>query len=248
MKRSMNKTRFLRLRGASLIGLVVLVIGLVALLVVSPDLVLGQVNAKGGKPNKPPGKPQPPSLYRVSISAIPGKMGIDTGPGGCNEYGYVLADTAYTDLHANGTLIDPDLNTRIPLRMQLSTDVEWTRKYDAGKGLEGSFDSCYGENGYYHGAFFIDFKKIRKKTYISFTWYFDYYTATDPDVREHFALFSENIPFPAWTGENLSREVEGWFDLQYYLNDPDHRPSYVSLTNDEGLTFNLWISIEKTSQ
>jgi len=244
MKRSMNKTKFLRLRGATLIGLVLFVVGLAALLVLSPDIVLGQGKGKGGKPDKPPGKGEP-GLYRVYMSITPGEMGIDTDLG-CNEHGYVLAewDAAHDFLHANGTMIDPDLNIRIPLLMQLSTDVPWTRKYPTED--SGVFNGCYGETGYYHGALFITFNKKRKETYIRFTWYFNYYTATD--VREHFALFSDDIPFPAWTGENLSGPVDGRFDLQYYLNDPDNLPGFVSLTDDVGRTFNFWISIEKVSQ
>jgi len=241
MRKRMNKTKFLRLRGATLIGLVLLVVGLAALLVLSPDIVLGQASSSKGKP---PAKPVPkPALYRVYFSTT-GPMGIDTGLG-CNEHGYVLAewDDAHNFLHANGTMIDPE---RIPLLMQLSTDVSWKRKYDAGQGTDDVFDGCYGETGYYNGALFITFNKKRKETYIRFTWYFDYYTAEN--VREHFALFSEDIPFPAWTGRNISGDVEGWFDLQYYLNDSDNLPSYKSLTDDVGRTFNFWISIEKISQ
>ena len=247
MRKRMNKTKFLRLRGATLIGLVLLVVGLAALLVLSPDIVLGQASSSKGKP---PAKPKPePALYRIYLSTTPQAMGIDTGiDPSCNIYGYVLAewDAAHNFLHANGTMIDHE---RIPLLMQLLTNVGWTREYNAGKGLYGIFNGCYGESygeTGYNGALFITFNKKRKETYIRFTWYFDYYTA--PDVREHFALFSDDIPFPAWTGDDIvSEPVTGRFDLQYYLNDPDNLPSYKSLTDDVGRTFNFWISIEKIS-
>jgi len=254
MKRSMNKTKFLRLRRATLIGLGLLVVGLTALLVLSPDIVMGQAQGKGGKPDKPPSKPQPTGLYRVFMSTTSaGPMGIDTGLG-CSPYIYVLAewDNAHNMLHANGTMIDPEINARIPLLMQLWTDVSWERKYtaDPAKGLSGDFIGCYGEtvgeNGY-NGALFITFKKIRKKTYISFTWYFDYYTATD--VREHFALFSDDIPFPAWTGNDIiSEQVKGRFDFHYYLNDPDNYIGYESITGGVGRDFDFYINIEKISQ
>jgi hypothetical protein len=242
----MNKTKLMRLRGAPLIWLVLLVSGLAAILVLSPEIVLGQ--GKGGKPDKPPGKGKSKSgLYRVFMSTTAGPMGIDTDLG-CNEHGYVLAewDDGHNYLRANGTMIDPELDVRIPLLMQLLTDVEWTRKYSAGKGLSGIFDGCYGETGYYHGALFITFKKKRKKTYISFNWHFDYNTA--PDVREHFSLFSDDIPFPAWTGEHLSGPVTGRFDLHYYLNDPDSFISYESITDGLGRDFDFYINIEKIPQ
>lgn len=247
MKRSMNKTKFSKLRQVTLIGLALLVAGLAVLLVLSPDVVMADKPDKPGKPDKPPGKGEP-GLYRVYMSTYDQAMGINTDMG-CNPCGYVLAewDDAHNFLHANGTMIDPDFDERIPLLMQLLTDVEWTREYPAKD--SGVFDGCYGEtvgeHGY-HGALFITFSKKRKETYIRFTWYFGYYTATD--VREHFALFSDDIPFQKWTGENLSGEVNGRFDLQYYLNDPDNLPSYTSLTDDVGRTFNFWISIEKISQ
>ena len=245
MRKRVKRKKLFNLKGATLIGLVLLIAGLAALLVLGPDLVLGQVSAKPGKPDKPP-RNREPAFYRISIIPQDGGDNIATG---CNEFGYVLAEggSILSDLHANGTLIDPETNERIPLFMQLLTYVVWTRLYDAGKGLDGFFNGCFGEtsgeNGY-HGALFINFNKKRKVTYISFTWYFDYYTASD--VREHFALFSEDIPFPAWTGEDIiSETVQGSFDLQYYLNDPNHRPSYESLTGGEGCDFNFKITIKK---
>lgn len=242
----MNKTKFLSAKGVTLIGLGLLIVGLAALLVFGPDLVLGQVSSSKGKPPAPPPKP---ALYRVYFSTTPPAMGIDTAiDASCNVYGYVLAewDAAHNFLHANGTFIDPSNNARIPLLMRLLTDVGWERKYDAGKGTLGTFDGCYGETDYYDGALFIWFGKIKRQSTIRFTWYFDYYTA--PDVREHFAFFSEEIPFQAWTGGDISRQVVGWFDLQYYLNDPDNPPSYVSLTNGEGRDFNIYLNIMKVTQ
>jgi len=242
----MNKAKFLSSKGVSLIGVGLLIVGLAVLLVLSPDIVLGQGKDKGGKPEKP-GKPQPPALYRVYFSTTPPDMGIDTVTyPGCNGYSYVLAewDAAHNNLHANGTLVDPVDNQTIPLSMRLLTDVGWTRNYPTED--SGTFDGCYGETDYYNGALFITFTKIKRKPIVRFTWYFDYYT--DTYVREHFALFSEDIPFQAWTGRDISGDVQGWFDLQYYLNDPDNSPSYKSLTDDVGRTFNFWISIEKISQ
>jgi len=250
MRKRMNKTKFLSLRGATLIGLGLLVVGLTALLVLSPDFVLGQEKGKGGKPNKPPGKGKP-GLYRVYLypHGTVDTIATDTS---CNGHGYVLADwdDAHNFLRANGTMID---GVRIPLFMQLFTKVEWTRKYPEGyppEELQGVFDGCYGEtdgdNGY-HGALFITLGKKKRQSIIRFTWYFDYYTA--PDVREHFALFSEDIPFQKWTGEDITKkQVEGWFDLQYYLNDPDNRPSYESFTGGVGRTFNFLLTIEKITQ
>jgi hypothetical protein len=252
MKRRMNKTKFLSLRGARLIGLVLLIAGLAALLVLSPDIVLGQGKGKGGKPDKPSGKGEP-GLYRVSMSIL-GEWGLDTvNYPACNREGYVLAewDDAHNYLHANGTMINPDPNVqiRIPLLMQLLTDVPWGREYvaDPVKGLSGIFYGCYGETGYYNGALFITFKKKRKKTYISFTWHFDYHTAAD--VREHFSLFSNDIPFPPWTGEDIIFErVNGRFDLHYYLNDPDSYIGYESITDGLGRDFDFYITIEKIPQ
>lgn len=250
MRERVKRKKLFNLKGATLIGLVFLIAGLAALLVLGPDDVLGQVSARHGKPNKPPPSREP-AFYRISIIPQDGGDNIATTTY-CNGYGYVLAEGGSTlsDLHANGTLIDPEEGIRIPLIMQLLTGVEWTRKYSiAGKELQGIFNGCFGEtsgdNGY-HGALFINFNKKRKQTYISFTWYFDYYTASD--VREHFALFSEDILFPAWTGEDISETVQGSFDLQYYLNDPNHRPSYESLTGGEGRDFNFIITIKKIIQ
>jgi len=69
-----------------------------------------------------------------------------------------------------------------------------------------------------------------------------------PDVREHFSLFSDDIPFPAWTGRNISGDVKGWFDLHYYLNDPEEFISYEFITGGLGLDFDFYITIEKVSQ
>jgi hypothetical protein len=246
MMKSIKKKGLFRPKGANLLGLGLIIVGLAALFVFGPDLVLGQASSSKGKP---PSKPQPqPALYRVYFSTT-GLIGIDTvSYPSCNEYGYVLAEwgAAHNFLHANGTFVDPANNQRIPLKMSLLTDVPWQRNYDAGKGLDGTFHGCYGETASYDGALFITFTKVKRQPIIRFTWYFDYYTAEN--VREHFCLFSEDIPFQAWTGENIEKQVEGWFDLQYYLNDPDHSPSYVSLTGGEGRTLNVYLRIEKVTQ
>lgn len=239
----MNETKFLSSKGVTLIGLGLLIVGLAVLLVLGPDLVLGQASSSKGKPPAPAPKP---ALYRVYFSTTLPDMGIDTVVyPSCNGYGYVLAewDAAHSYLHANGTFLDN--NVRIPLLMRLLTDVGWQRKYDAGRGLSDTFNGCYGETASYDGALFIWFGKIKRQSTIRFTWYFDYYTA--PNVREHFALFSEEIPFPAWTGQNIDRPVEGWFDLQYYLNDPENSPGFVSLTGGLGRTLNINLKIEKVT-
>ena len=211
-------------------------------------LVLVGVNfLEADKPDKPgKGKPKP-AFYRVYLTPIGAdSMATDTG---CNGWGYVLAewDDAHNYLHANGTLIDIDEKERIPLLMRLSPlpEVKWTRKYDAGPGLEGAFNGCFGENDYYHGALFITVGKKKGQSIIRFTWYFDYFTSSS--VREHFALFSEDIPFQAWKGEDISIPVTGWFDLQYYLNDPDNFPSYESFTNGVGRTFDFYLEIKKVT-
>ena len=245
MKGRVNRQKVLSQRGAILIGLGLLIIGLAALLVLGPDLVLGQVNTKG-KPDKPPGKSEP-AFYRVYLIPQGDINTIATTYPDCTQYGFVLAvwDDAWDLLRANGTLIDPDLKMKIPLFMQLLTDVRWTRKYP--DVADGVFNGCYGEtpgeNGY-HGALFIKLGKKKSQSIIRFTWYFGYYTASN--VLEHFALFSEDIPFPTWTGEDIiDYPVTGWFDLQYYLNDLDHKPSYESFNGGAGLTFNFLLTIQK---
>ncbi len=214
-------------------------------------LVLVGVNfLEADKPDKPPGKPgkgaPKVAFYRVYLSS-PGTYGMTTDIG-CNAQGYVLAewDDAHNYLHANGTLIDIDQNERIPLLMRLLTTLGWTRKYDAGKGLAGAFNGCFGETYFYNGALFITIVKKKRQSIIRFTWHFDYYTA--PDVREHFSLFSEDIPFPAWKGENISVPVHGWFDLCYYLNDPDEFIGYESLTGGLGFDFDFNLTIDKITQ
>jgi len=247
----MFKRKLLSRKGMILIGIIFLASALVAIVAFGPDFAMAQAQSKGkpdkpGKPGKPNGGKPEPSLYRISMSTSDGEMSIDTA--NCNGIGYVLAewDDAHDYLHANGTMIDSEFKIRIPLLMQLETDVEWIKKYDAGKGISGIFDGCFGETGYYHGALFITFKKKRKRTYISFNWHFDYFTA--PDVREHFSLFSDDIPFPAWTGEDISGSVNGKFDLHYYLNDPEEFIGYESLTGDLGRDFDFTINIEKITK
>jgi len=61
------------------------------------------------------------------------------------------------------------------------------------------------------------------------------------------ALFSNDIPFPAWTGRNISGPVKGRFDLHYYLNDPEEFISYESLTGGARRDFDFYITIEKIS-
>lgn len=200
---------------------------------------------KGGKP-----KPEP-AFYRITMSMpdpeIDGMATDCISPEDGLASGYVLADWdgGHKFLHANGTLIDPDMGKKIPLLMGLYTNVEWARKYpDPDSGI---FNGCYGENDYYHGALFIWFEKGKKRQpTIHFTWHFGYYTAQD--VLENFTLGSEDISFPAWTGEGIEGRVNGLFDITYYLNDPDNRPSYISFTDGHTLELDFYLKIEKITQ
>ena len=222
----------------------------------SMALVFVGVNfLEADKPDKPPGKPDKGeprvTFYRVYLSS-PGTYGMATDIG-CNGQDYVLAewDDAHNFLRANGTMIDPRVGVRIPLSMRLLTDVEWTRKYPEGYPEEhsGNFNGCYGETDGdhgYHGALFITIGKKKGQSIIRFTWYFGYFTSSS--VREHFALFSEDIPFPAWKGEDISIPVTGWFDLCYYLNDPDEFIGYESFTGGLGRTFDFYLEIKKVTQ
>lgn len=77
-----------------------------------------------------------------------------------------------------------------------------------------------------------------------FIWHFDYYLTADNSIREHFILTSDSIPFPAWTGGDVSGRVAGRFDLQYYLKEGRRVVSkYQSLTGGQGrfLEFDLGI-------
>ena len=171
--------------------------------------------------------------YRVLLTN-PTMKGIVTD---CrSDRGYVLAQLQTgggTLLNANGSDSNFDLLTNIP----------WTRQYEAGKGLSGIFNGCYGVTQYKNGAFRIWLGTQKGQSYVEFLWHFEYYIA--PDVREHFTLRSERIPFPAWTGGELSGSVSGGFDIDHYLNDGTRKPKdyYKSITGGEGFTMQFDLTI-----
>ena len=186
------------------------------------------------------GKPAP-ALYRVSMSS-PNFEGLVTD---CptNASTYLVAHSKGGLLTANGTDLDGTLPSSLFLNFFVDptrTPIPWTRKYDAGNGLSGSFTGCYGETQYNHGALFLDFRNNTVK----FTWWFDYYITSS--VREHFGVMTGEIPFPAWTGENISGRVTGKFDTVYYLKEGRKIVApYVSLTNGVGRYFDFVLTIEK---
>jgi hypothetical protein len=180
----------------------------------------------------------PPSgaQYRISMSDLSaGAMGVTSDcPDG--QPTTILAREEHTPgfLHAGGS----DLNLR------LHTDVQWSRKYPAP--TSGVFDGCFGVTPSLHGNLFIDFERDSRGNVVHIIWHFDYYIASG--VREHFTLQSEHIPFPAWTGGNVSGRVAGTFDLQYSLREGKKViASYKSLTNGEGRPFDFLLTITKVS-
>ena len=192
-------------------------------------------------------------VYRVS-TRLPATMGVVSD---CDLKGYVLATVRLqksgsggSTLQADGQALDADLSPGPPLFLHPHTDVAWSRKYDAGRGLSGVFNNgCFGEtygtNGF-HGALFITFATTKGKSTVHFTWYFDYYVTPGNSIREHFAMFSADIPFPAWTGQNVTARVKGMFDFAYYLKE-GHTivSSYQSITGGLGRYFEFDLVIEK---
>ncbi len=191
-------------------------------------------------------------VYRVSMR-LPAAMGVVSD---CSMEGYVLATVQLRNggnvLSANGQALEANGTPGPPLFLHPLTDVAWQRKYDAGRGLSGVFNGCYGEtygaNGY-HGAFFMTFaskKGVQGQTTVSFTWYFDYYVTPGNSIREHFAMFAGDIPFPAWTGQNVTARVKGMFDFAYYLKEGRTIVSpYQSITGGLGRYFEFDLVIEK---
>ena len=183
-----------------------------------------------------------PALYRVSMTS-PNFEGLVTD---CptNASTYVVGHlSGGNQLIVNGTDLDGTQPSSLFLDFFVDptrTPVAWTRRYNAGHGLSGSFTGCYGQTQYNHGALFLDFGNNTVK----FTWWFDYYITSS--VREHFGVMSGYIPFPAWTGGNISRRVTGRFDDVYYLKEGHTVVApYVSLTNGVGRYFDFVLTIER---
>ena len=189
-------------------------------------------------------------VYRVTLRA-PGAWGLASDcPSGT---GQVLAEGAMRatggTLKADGQALEPDGTLGPPLFLNLVTDVPWTRKYDAGRGLAGTFNGCFGEtygtNGS-HGALFIDFGSRKGKSFIHFTWHFEYYVTPGNVIREHFTLTSADIPFPAWNLAGVSGRVKGTFDIGYYLKEGRKILSgYESITGGAGRYFEFDLVIQK---
>lgn len=206
-------------------------------------LALGAVPLYAQKVNSTGGKSG--ALYRVSMTS-PNFEGLVTD---CptNASNYVVAHLSGGLLTANGT----DLDGTQPSSMFLDffvdpmrTPVPWTRRYNAGNGLSGSFTGCYGDTLYKNAALFLDFKNTMSGPAVTFTWWFDYYITSS--VREHFGVKSGDIPFPAWTGGNISGRVTGNFDDVYYLKEGRTIVApYVSLTNGVGRYFDFVLTVEK---
>ncbi|MEY2539730.1 MAG: hypothetical protein QOG67_3470 [Verrucomicrobiota bacterium] len=207
--------------------------GLLAFAILIAQLLGSASLHAGGKPTT--------ALYRVSMTS-PNFEGLVTD---CptNASNYVVGSGGTGQLTVNGTNLDGTQPSSLFLDFFVDptrTPVSWTRKYNAGNGLSGIFNGCYGQTQYNHGALFLDFKGASVK----FTWWFDYYITSN--VREHFGVMSGYIPFPAWTGENVSGRVTGKFDTVHYLKEGHTLvDNYVSLTNGVGRYFDFTLTIEK---
>ncbi|MCX6619003.1 MAG: hypothetical protein NTZ98_23260, partial [Acidobacteria bacterium] len=186
----------------------------------------------------------------------PGTMGLKSD---CNTEGYVLASYNHGTLAADGSLFDNVAagGWRVPLNLDLLTGdpgVSWTRTYDAGRGTSGVFNGCYGEtyanvppgtaNLGCYGRLWIMFGATKGST-VTFLWNFDCYeaqgTRKNQTIREHFSMSSAPIPFPAWTGGDISGRVQGTFDVRYYLNGT----LVKSLTGGLGRHFDFDLGIKK---
>ena len=183
--------------------------------------------------------------YRVSMR-LPGLMGVASD---CNLETYVIATVDQNMLKADGQALDADGSLGPPLFPHPISDVPWTRKYDAGRGLTGVFNGCFGEtygtNGF-HGALLLGFGNKKGKSTITLTWYFDYYVTPGNVTREHFMLTAANIPFPAWKGQDVTARVQGIFDFKYYLKENGKIiSSYTTMTGDVGRYFEFDLAIEK---
>jgi hypothetical protein len=155
----------------------------------------------------------------------------------CSTEGYVLASWNNSGmLESDGTLHDNVAagGMRVPLFLDLVTDVPWERTYDVGRGTSGVFNEecgCFGEtyaslppgtaNLGCYGRLWIMFEKKKVPT-VRFQWNFDCYEAHPSKrvtIREHFYMTSDPVlGFPAWTGGNISGPVNGTFELKRYLN------------------------------
>lgn len=195
------------------------------------------------------------ALYKVTMTTTSPFNGVVTD---CDVKGYVLATletSGGTHLQTNGSEVDPLDGQPVNLFLDISdpsSALPWTRKYDAGRGTSGVFNGCFGEtfpnaatgNNGYHGALFIYFTNSTSGPTVKFTWWFDYYL--NSTVREHFGLMSGDIPFVAWTGGNISGQVDGTFDFVYYLKEGRKIvSSYQSLTGGQGRYLNFTLSIQK---
>lgn len=193
-----------------------------------------------------PAAAQAQDLYRVRMST-PGAMGMITD---CSTEGYVLARTENSGskiLHSAGSELDADGSPGPDLFLDLITDVAWSRTYDVGRGLAGTFNGCYGEtfgDNSYSGNLNIFFETNKGKSTVRFIWHFDYYVTPGNTIREHFTLKSGKIPYPAPDG---SLRVAGNFDIERYYKDPDNRPKSVSLTGGAGRRLEFDLSIEKVA-
>lgn len=189
-------------------------------------------------------------VYQVTMSN-PGTMGLKSD---CNTEGYVLASYNHGTLDADGYLLDNVAGggSRVPLNLNLLSDVPWARTYDAGRGKSGVFNGCYGEthpntstgNLGCYGRLWIMFGTTKGST-VTFLWNFDCYEAQGlkktQTIREHFSMRSDPIPFPAWTGGDISGRVQGTFDVRYYLNGT----LVKSLTGGLGRHFDFDLGIKK---
>ena len=182
-------------------------------------------------------------LYRVRMSA-PGAMGMVTD---CSSEGYVLAhpESGGKMLHSTGSELDGDGSLGPDLFLDLVTDVAWSRTFDVGRGLAGTFNGCYGETNTYSGNLFIFLETNKGQKTVRFIWHFDYYNPPGSATVEHFTLKSGKIPFPALTEGIASGRVAGTFDIERYYKDPDNRPKSVSLTGGVGRPFEFDLVIEK---
>lgn len=199
-------------------------------------LVVTLALASTADAGKPP--PSEPAQYMISMSDLRvGAMGVTSD---CDGNSSFLAREERTAgfFHADGS--ENDLNLR------LHTDVPWSRKYPVAGATEGVFDGCFGMTPSLKGNLFIDFEQEKGQSVIHIIWHFDYYIASR--VREHFTMQSEHIPFPAWTGADVSERVTGKFDLQYSLHERN-RPleSYTSLTGGAGRQFDFLLTITRVS-
>lgn len=192
---------------------------------------------------------QAADVYRVTMTRT-GVEGLTTD---CSVEGYVLAHRESNYLKASGSDLEADQTLGPALSLNIGNDgspVAWSRSYDAGRGLEGVFNGCLGGPSgpsNYSGALFIFFEggKGKTNTTVRFTWHFEYYIA--PNVREHFTLMSGKIPFPAWTGGNVSGTVKGDFDFSHYLNDGTRKVKnyYTPIPRGQGRLFEFVLTIER---